>query len=85
MNTVTKKTRGRPRGSFSFVNVTLAELNTKYNQTETIPVGRLWLQGKPLATSFSPVESKETSVTIPATSAAPKEPENKVEMKLIVD
>lgn len=76
MNTQTKRGRGRPKGSNSFQSVTLKELIAKYSEDTQIPVGRLWLNGSAV---------KETSVTIPATSAAQKEPENKVEMKLIVD
>lgn len=78
MNTITKKTRGRPRGSFSFVNVTLAELNAKYNQTETIPVGRLWLQGK---SSMVPL----VHVATPTTQEKVIQPDHKIEMSLTID
>jgi len=77
MDTKTKRGRGRPSGSFTLQSVTLKELIERYSEDTQIPVGRLWLNGSSTV--------KETSVTIPATSAAPKEPENKVEMKLIVD
>jgi hypothetical protein len=42
MNTNSKK-RGRPAGSVSFENVTLAELNARFGQDQVIPVGRLFL------------------------------------------
>jgi hypothetical protein len=77
MQTQEKRKRGRPVGSNSFQSVTLKELIEKYSEDTQIPVGRLWLNGGSTV--------KETSVTIPATSAAPKEPENRVEMILTVD
>lgn len=43
-NTQAKRGRGRPDGSLSFTEVTLAELNAKYKPEDTIKVGRIWLE-----------------------------------------
>jgi hypothetical protein len=71
-----KRKRGRPLNSTTLTTIALSELIAKFGPDTQIPVGRLWLNGSAV---------KETSVTIPATSAAPKEPENRVEMTLTVD
>lgn len=43
MNTETK-TRGRPKGAVSLVNVTLRQLNELFNQNTAIPVGSIFLR-----------------------------------------
>jgi len=44
-NKVTRKGSGRTKGSFSFVKVTLAELQAKFaDPNQTIVVGRKWAE-----------------------------------------
>jgi hypothetical protein len=46
MAKVTRKGSGRTKGSFSFVKITLAELNAKFADTSTpVVVGRKWAEG----------------------------------------
>lgn len=44
MNDTIKRKKGRPAGSVSFTNLTLAELNQRFKPEDSIPVGRLFLQ-----------------------------------------
>lgn len=77
MNTNEKKMRGRPKGSNSFTGITLAELNAKFSQDQTIPVGRLFLEKGNVTQSKYTVEMKNPKVvTIPAADAP------KIEMSL---
>lgn len=42
---VTRKGSGRTKGSFSFVKITLAELNAKFSDPkQTIMIGRKWAE-----------------------------------------
>lgn len=42
----TSKGSGRTKGAFSFVNITLADLNAKFaDQTTPIKVSRIWAEG----------------------------------------
>ena len=43
-STVTKRGRGRPAGSTSFVNVSLADLDQFVGTSSAIPVSRIWLE-----------------------------------------
>jgi len=43
-STVTKRGRGRPAGSTSFVNVSLADLDQFVGTSSAIPVSRVWLE-----------------------------------------
>jgi len=43
-STVTKRGRGRPAGSASFVNVSLSDLDHFVGSASAIPVSRIWLQ-----------------------------------------
>lgn len=43
-STVVKRGRGRPAGSTSFVNVSLADLDQFVGTASAIPVSRIWLQ-----------------------------------------
>lgn len=36
--------RGRPKGSKSFINVCLSELNELFRTTQNVPVSRVWLE-----------------------------------------
>jgi len=36
--------RGRPKGSKSFINVRLSELNELFRKTQNVPVSRVWLE-----------------------------------------
>ena len=51
MNTQTKQGRGRPKGSYSFVAVTLEELNQRFSPKQTIQIGRVWLEQQTLPPS----------------------------------
>ncbi len=42
--TIVKRGRGRPAGSTSFVNVSLADLEQYVGTKSAIPVSRVWLQ-----------------------------------------
>ena len=41
---VTKRGRGRPAGSTSFVNVSIADLEQFVGTSSAIPVSRIWLE-----------------------------------------
>ena len=43
-STVTKRGRGRPAGSTSFVNVSIADLEQFVGTSSAIPVSRIWLE-----------------------------------------
>lgn len=43
-STVTKRGRGRPAGSTSFVNVSVADLEQFVGTSSAIPVSRIWLE-----------------------------------------
>jgi len=43
MNTQSK-TRGRPKGAVSLVNVTLKQLNELFGPETAVPVGSIWLR-----------------------------------------
>lgn len=58
MNTNTKKGRGRPSGGVSFTNMTLAELNARFDQNQVIPVGRVFLEN---SGNFVTTKQKEES------------------------
>ena len=47
--TIVKRGRGRPVGSTSFVNVSLADLDQFVGTKSAIPVSRIWLQKMGLA------------------------------------
>jgi hypothetical protein len=36
--------RGRPKGSKSFINTSLSQLNELFRKTQNIPVSRVWLE-----------------------------------------
>jgi hypothetical protein len=66
-DTQTKKGRGRPTGSNSFTEVTLAELNAKYKPEDKIQVGRIWFNKDRVDTS-TPVP--QMHVSTPAETTA---------------
>ena len=58
--TIVKRGRGRPVGSTSFVNVSLADLDQFVGTKSAIPVSRIWLQKmgpaiQPISRSISEV------------------------------
>ena len=53
-STVVKRGRGRPAGSTSFVNVSLADLEQFVGNASAIPVSRVWLQNQKV--TITPVE-----------------------------
>ena len=57
-----KKGRGRPKGSNSFVTVSLADLNSMFNGADQIQVGRLWLQNS-IKTEASVVQNDTPAQT----------------------
>lgn len=64
--TVTKRGRGRPAGSTSFVNVSLADLDQFVGTKSAIPVSRVWLQKmglaiQPISRSISEVDDSDSS------------------------
>jgi hypothetical protein len=68
MNTNTKKGRGRPSGGVSFTNMTLAELNARFDQNQVIPVGRVFLEnGNKFVITKQPSQIIQTSVVSMAT------------------
>lgn len=53
-----KRGKGRPKGSNSFVTVSLDELTKMFQNGDQIQVGRLWLQSKkPKQTTISVQQS----------------------------
>lgn len=54
--TTVKRGRGRPVGSTSFVNVSLADLDQFIGTGTAIPVSRIWLQKQGL--TIQPIERK---------------------------
>lgn len=71
MNTNQTKTRGRPKGSFSFTEITLAELSARFGPDQVVPVSRLFLEKgavKPVAQPVpQPVaEPVAVTTTVPA-------------------
>jgi hypothetical protein len=78
METNTKRRRGRPKNSTTLQTIQLSELIEKFGPETEVPVGRLWLQGKTQASTFTPVAAQFQTGQI----AAPK---NKIEMPLIID
>jgi hypothetical protein len=64
--TVTKRGRGRPAGSTSFVNVSLADLDQFVGTKSAIPVSRVWLQKmglaiQPISRSITEVDDSDSS------------------------
>lgn len=64
--TVTKRGRGRPAGSTSFVNVSLADLDQFVGTKSAIPVSRVWLQKmglaiQPISRSISEINDTDSS------------------------
>jgi hypothetical protein len=66
-STVTKRGRGRPAGSTSFVNVSLADLEQFVGSASAIPVSRVWLQKQNV--TITPIERSVNEVD---TSESPK-------------
>lgn len=63
--TIVKRGRGRPVGSTSFVNVSLADLEQYVGTKSAIPVSRVWLQKmdltiEPIARSIKEADSDST-------------------------
>ena len=75
MNNETKRGRGRPRGSKSFVNVSLEELSDIFSSRQNIPVSRVWLETLGVRVN----EEKKKAITI---QKQEKEPEEKIKMQL---
>ena len=71
MNNTTsvKRGRGRPVGSTSFVNVSLADLDQFVGTKSAIPVSRIWLQKMGLA--IQPI-TRSISEVADATDTTPK-------------
>jgi hypothetical protein len=64
--TIVKRGRGRPAGSTSFVNVSLADLDQFVGTKSAIPVSRVWLQKmglaiQPIFRSISEVADSDSS------------------------
>ncbi len=64
--TIVKRGRGRPAGSTSFVNVSLADLDQFVGTKSAIPVSRVWLQKmglaiQPISRSISEVNDTDSS------------------------
>lgn len=75
-----KRKRGRPAGSVSFQQITLAELNAKFGPDTIIPVGRLFLKGQVIVQKAKAESIKFVAVEV----AQPKAETPKVEMVLSV-
>lgn len=66
MNTATK-TRGRPKGAVSLVNITLKQLNEIFHENTAIPVGAIFMREygicvqapAPIVVTAAPVEERE--------------------------
>lgn len=73
MNTNTEsKTRGRPKGAVSLVNITLRQLNELFPLDSAIPVGAIWLREygvsvqapAPIIVTAAPQEEEEPEAQI---------------------
>ena len=73
---ITRKGSGRTKGSFSFVKITLAELNNKFNDpNQTVVIGRKWaeavgLQGliaNPANTTMDSIQGQTPATHVAAT------------------
>jgi len=74
MNTEQKRGRGRPRGSQSFVTVSLADLNAMFSSNDQIQIGRLWLtQQTPKTSNHKVSASKPVSQQATTANVAPVE------------
>lgn len=66
MNTATK-TKGRPKGAVSLVNITLKQLNEIFHENTAIPVGAIFMREygicvqapAPIVVTAAPVEEHE--------------------------
>jgi hypothetical protein len=74
MNTSTK-TRGRPKGAVSNVNITLRQLNELFPLDAVIPVGAVWLREYGVS-----VEKPQPIVVTEAST--PVEPEPKIQFSV---
>ena len=75
-NKTTRKGSGRTKGSFSFVKISLADLNAKFADTSTpIVVGRKWaencgfagLVANPANTTLASIQGQTPSSAVAAT------------------
>jgi hypothetical protein len=71
MNTQSK-TRGRPKGAVSLVNITLKQLNELFGPETAVPVGSIWLRNygvsiqapAPIIVTAAPEEAEEPEAQI---------------------
>lgn len=66
-STVTKRGRGRPAGSTSFVNVSVADLEQFVGTSSAIPVSRIWLEkmGLTIQPVQRTIQESEVETSIP--------------------
>lgn len=66
-STVTKRGRGRPAGSTSFVNVSVADLEQFVGTSSAIPVSRIWLEkmGLTIQAVQRTIQESEVETSIP--------------------
>lgn len=66
-STVTKRGRGRPTGSTSFVNVSVADLEQFVGTSSAIPVSRIWLEkmGLTIQPVQRTIQESEVETSIP--------------------
>ena len=64
---VTKRGRGRPAGSTSFVNVSVADLEQFVGTSSAIPVSRIWLEkmGLTIQAVQRTIQESEVETSIP--------------------
>ena len=64
---VTKRGRGRPAGSTSFVNVSIADLEQFVGTSSAIPVSRIWLEkmGLTIQAVQRTIQESEVETSIP--------------------
>lgn len=70
-------TRGRPKGSVSFVNVNMETLSKLFAPSQNIPVSRVWLEKLK-------IEIEAQQQTIVKSAAKPAQTTEKIEMSLSV-
>lgn len=66
-STVTKRGRGRPAGSTSFVNVSVTDLEQFVGTSSAIPVSRIWLEkmGLTIQAVQRTIQESEVETSIP--------------------
>jgi len=75
MNNTTKRGRGRPKGSTSFIKVKLADLNANLGPNANVAVSKKWLED--IGFSFD-------QPAAPKVEASPEEPKTEETIQFVI-